>query len=61
MYGSIAGIIILLLWLYMSSIVLLIGGEINGVLTFAKKGEVKPKCKKFGFPIPFSKKKKKTS
>ncbi len=58
MYGSIAGIIILLLWIYMSSIVLLLGGEINGVILFAKNGKVKPRAKKFGFPIPFCKKKK---
>lgn len=33
MYGSIGGIIALLLWLYWSSIIILIGGEINAVLT----------------------------
>jgi len=30
MYGSIGGIIILLMWLYLSSIVVLVGAEING-------------------------------
>lgn len=36
-YGSIGGIIILLLWLYLSSMVILIGGEINATLSFYKK------------------------
>lgn len=31
-YGSIGGIIVLLLWLYWSSIVLLLGGELNALL-----------------------------
>ncbi|MGI6776907.1 MAG: YihY/virulence factor BrkB family protein [Acetivibrionales bacterium] len=33
-YGSIAGIIILLLWLYWCSIIILIGAEINATLAF---------------------------
>ena len=36
-YGSIGGIIVLLLWLYLSSMVILIGGEINATLSFFKK------------------------
>lgn len=36
-YGSIGGIIILLLWLYLSSMVILIGGEINATLSFNRK------------------------
>lgn len=36
-YGSIGGIIILLLWLYLSSMVILIGGEINATLSFFRK------------------------
>ncbi|OPJ65089.1 YihY/virulence factor BrkB family protein [Clostridium oryzae] len=36
-YGSIASIFILMLWFYISSIILLLGGEINAVLLEAKK------------------------
>lgn len=38
-YGSIGGIIVLLLWLYLSSIVILIGGEINATLSFYRKSK----------------------
>jgi membrane protein len=31
-YGSIGGVILLMLWLYLSSLVLLLGAEINSVL-----------------------------
>jgi len=37
MYGSLGGIFILLLWLYWSSIIILIGGEINATLAFNGK------------------------
>lgn len=47
MYGSIGGIIILLIWLYISSIILLLGGEINATITFLKTGEYKPVSKKY--------------
>lgn len=33
-YGSIGGIIILLLWLYWNSIIILLGGELNATLAF---------------------------
>jgi membrane protein len=40
-YGSIGGVILLLLWLYLSSMALLIGGEINSVIAraAAERGE----------------------
>jgi membrane protein len=34
-YGSLAGIIVMMLWLYMSSLVLLVGGEINAEIEHA--------------------------
>lgn len=36
-YGSLGGIIVLLLWLYLSSMVILIGGEINATLSLRRK------------------------
>ncbi|NIK71615.1 YihY/virulence factor BrkB family protein [Paenibacillus sp. BK720] len=35
-YGSIGGIIILLIWLYISSNIIILGGEVNATLTAAK-------------------------
>lgn len=35
-YGSIGGIIVLLIWLYWTSIILILGGEINATLAFNK-------------------------
>ncbi|WP_123041325.1 YihY/virulence factor BrkB family protein [Cohnella candidum] len=37
-YGSLGGVILLLIWLYMSANILLLGGEINATLAFDKKG-----------------------
>lgn len=36
-YGSLGGIIVLLIWLYISSIIVILGGEINGTLRSMKK------------------------
>ena len=36
-YGSLGGIIILLIWLYIANIVIILGGEINGTYTYFKK------------------------
>lgn len=36
-YGSIGGIIVLLIWLYISSIITLLGGEVNAILAIVRK------------------------
>lgn len=43
LYGSIGGIIALLSWLYLSSMVILIGAEVNAFFHFAKTGRQKIK------------------
>jgi len=35
-YGSLGGVIVLLVWLYLSSIIIVLGGEINGTLRYFK-------------------------
>jgi membrane protein len=57
-YGSIGGVIVLLTWLYLSSMIIVIGGEINATLHFDREGKTKETCKKFSLPIPFFSKKK---
>ncbi|NLP46641.1 MAG: YihY/virulence factor BrkB family protein [Epulopiscium sp.] len=52
-YGSIGGIIALLIWLYISSIIIMMGGEINASLLFFKKGKKKPERKRFDGRIAF--------
>lgn len=52
-YGSIGGIIVLLIWLYLSSIIILLGGEINATLTFNQEGRKKPACKPFSSRFTF--------
>jgi membrane protein len=31
MYGSLGGVIVLMIWLYLSGIILVLGGEVNGI------------------------------
>ncbi|GGG20661.1 YihY/virulence factor BrkB family protein [Paenibacillus abyssi] len=57
-YGSIGGVIVLLIWLYLSSIIILLGGEINAALAFVREGKNKTECKTYGLELPFFKKKK---
>ncbi|MBW7458065.1 YihY/virulence factor BrkB family protein [Paenibacillus sepulcri] len=54
-YGSIGGIIVLLTWLYLSSIIIVLGGEINASLHFDKHGKMKANCKRFSISLPFFK------
>ncbi|MGH4122995.1 MAG: YihY/virulence factor BrkB family protein [Clostridium sp.] len=46
-YGGIGGVIVLMLWLYITSIIILLGGEVNALLAFEREGKEKPKCKKY--------------
>ena len=46
-YGGIGAVIVLMLWLYITSIIILIGGEVNAIFAFEKEGKQKPKCKKY--------------
>jgi len=57
-YGSLGGMIALLIWLYWSSVIILLGGEINAALYFIRKGALKPKCKQFGADFPLFKRNK---
>ncbi len=38
-YGAIGGVIVVLLWLYMSSLAILIGAELNSVLAQSREAE----------------------
>ncbi|WP_010278444.1 YihY/virulence factor BrkB family protein [Paenibacillus senegalensis] len=56
-YGSIGGIIVFLIWLYISSMIILLGGHINAMLTLEKEG--KPLQAAEWPNIPFLSKRKK--
>lgn len=55
-YGSIGGIIVLLLWLFISSLIILLGGEINAVLSYLRDDNLEMECKKHKLNLPFLKK-----
>lgn len=46
-YGSIGVIIMLLTWLFMTSVIIIMGGEVNATLAFDHEGKVKPVGKKY--------------
>jgi len=46
-YGGIGAVIVLMLWLYITSIIILLGGEVNALLAFQKQGKEKPKRKRY--------------
>ncbi|WP_020615906.1 YihY/virulence factor BrkB family protein [Paenibacillus daejeonensis] len=56
-YGSIGGVIVLLIWLYISSIIIITGGEINAALTFRREGREKAGTKTFSMDLPWAGKK----
>lgn len=45
-YGGIGAVIVLMLWLYITSIIILLGGEINALLAYQKAGKEKPRVRK---------------
>lgn len=44
-YGSIGGMVVLLIWLYYSAVIILLGGELNAALAYEKKAKDKAKSK----------------
>lgn len=51
-YGSIGGMIALLVWLYISSTIILVGGEINAIIAYYKSNNLKEKYENIVFKIP---------
>ena len=51
-YGSIGGVVVLMLWLYISGLIFILGGELNAILEHASvKGKAKG-ARDFGQPAP---------
>lgn len=46
-YGSIGAVIILMTWLFLSSVIIILGGELNATIAFDRQGKEKPKGKKY--------------
>ena len=40
-YGGIGAVIVLMLWLYITSIIILLGGEVNALLAFKREDKQK--------------------
>lgn len=53
-YGSLGGMIILLIWLYISSILIMLGGEINATLASAKNNPPRSSAARHSFRFPAS-------
>jgi len=54
-YGSLGGVIVLLIWLYLSSTIIILGGEINAALAFSRDGVERQLGKEYGAPMPWFK------
>ena len=46
-YGSLGAVVTLMTWLFISSIIILLGGELNATLAFQREGKEKPKGKNY--------------
>lgn len=44
-YGSVGGVVVLLIWLYYSAVIILLGGELNAALAYEKKAKDEAKSK----------------
>src|SRR6185295_10127839 len=42
-YGTLGGVMVLMLWFYLTGLAIIIGGELNSVLQVIRGGSVKPK------------------
>jgi len=54
-YGSLGGVIALISWLYISTLIILIGGEINAINSYFKNDQKNIKYDSFKLNIPFLK------
>ena len=52
-YGSLGGVIALISWLYISTLIILIGGELNSINSYFKNNEKNKKYDSFKLNIPF--------
>ena len=52
-YGSLGGVIALISWLYISTLIILIGGEVNSINSYFKNKEKNQKYEDFKLKIPF--------
>jgi len=52
-YGSLGGVIALISWLYISTLIILMGGEINSINSYFKNKEKNQKYEDFKLKIPF--------
>lgn len=46
-YGSIGAVIILMIWIFLTSVIIISGGELNAVLAFDKQGKTRPRGKNY--------------